>query len=108
MAFPLVPVLAAGLIFLVGSKPKKTKAPAVAWEINPAGGSNGTAFFDVFAPAGSFGPHQRLYVMRFSRTGDGPPVYKSHDATTESIAPAILNQAIQDLGITGAALATRK
>lgn len=40
-----------------------------AWRVVLIGTSGATHTYEVFAPAGTFGPHEELSVLRYSQTG---------------------------------------
>lgn len=104
--------LGALYFFSRGKKPAGSRAggPAGAtlkdtedvWDVRNAGNDGASVFFDVYAPAGSFGPHAELYLMRIKRTGDGPPVFVSADPTNAETVPNVLAAAVRDLGVENA------
>ena len=102
--------LAAALVFVLGAKKKKQTpgGATVQWDLRNAGNDGTSVFFDVFAPANSFGPHQELYIMRISARGNEPYQFVSADPSNARTAPQILARAIRDLSVQGAELATQQ
>lgn len=122
---PLLPVLALGGLAFALSRGKGAKAaaatvPTLAATTKPAAGaktqlvqlkhpwklvqSPGSAFVDVYAPAGSWGKHAELLVLRY-RQGSSPNE-KVLAASASGVPANILAAAMSELGVTAAKVTT--
>lgn len=122
---PLLPVLALGGLAFALSRGKGAKAaaatvPTLAATTKPAAGaktqlvqlkhpwklvqSPGSAFVDVYAPAGAWGSHSELLVLRY-RQG-ATPSEKVLAASAGGVPANILQAAMSELGVTAAKVTT--
>lgn len=90
---------AAGAILLANKKPDLvTGKSGHPWRVTVLSRSGDTKVFEVFAPAGSFGPHGEVSVVRYSQTGsniNSRPVV----STGSGLPPQMLQTAVEDFGL---------
>lgn len=67
----LLGALALGALAFSQKKPGDlvTGKSGKTWRVVLLGNQNGTKTYELIAPAGSFGPHEDLSVLRYSQTG---------------------------------------
>lgn len=100
---------AAALIYL-GVKSKESGAPVALetttvtgpsgkqWEVQLMNNEGGEFIQDVWAPAGAWGPHQKMRVLRYKQVGQDKST-RTYVTSPPSIPKAIMDTAILDFGV---------
>ena len=106
---PITVILAAGAVWYYLSRQKSyafqpvtggvTKKPWLTRVVNISGsGDNKKTMVELWAPAGSWGPHGNVLVVTYEQTGDNKGSRKSLGVGPEAV-PAMVTAAGQDFGI---------
>lgn len=90
----------AGAVYLL-LKPKQelvTGRSGKSWRVVLLGNTGGVKTYEIFAPAGSFGPHGEMSVLRYSQNGSDMNSRKIAGVGA-GVPPEIMTVAASDFGV---------